>query len=97
MHDRLFAGSSAGEWGRGDEGDMRTFLGYAQALGLDVAELTRCVSDNRYASQIEADFRDGVDHGVRSTPSFLVNGKPLVGAHPFSTWQQVLDGMLPQS
>lgn len=94
MHDRLFGGQAAGEWGGGGEDDVKTFLGYAQDLQLDTSELARCITDNRYADQIEADFSDALQHGVRSTPSFLVNGKLLVGAQSYSTWQEILDGLL---
>jgi protein-disulfide isomerase len=94
MHDLLFAGQAAGEWGSGGEADIKTFLGYAQELRLDTAALERCVTDNRYSSQIEADFQDALQHGVRSTPSFLINGKLLVGMHPYATWQEIFDEIL---
>jgi protein-disulfide isomerase len=29
--------------------------------------------------------------GVQSTPSFLVNGTPLVGAQPFESFQQLIE------
>lgn len=96
MHDQLFAGQVAGEWNNSRQSDVNRFLEYTQSLGLDVAEMTRCISDNRYASQIEADFREAAEKGVRSTPSFLVNGTLIVGAYPFSAWQEILDKQLAQ-
>ena len=94
MHDQLFQGAAAQAWGSGDTADFGTFVGYAAALHLDAVKLQECVQANRYAAQIEADFRDAAALGVRSTPSFVVNGKLLVGAQPFDVWKDVLDGML---
>jgi protein-disulfide isomerase len=94
MHDRLFQEAGQRAWGKGDAEDFKRFLGYAADLRLDVPALQRCVESNAYAPAIEADFREGVQYGVRSTPTFVINGKLLVGAHPFATWQRVLDDML---
>lgn len=94
MHDQLFEGTSARSWGNGDATDFSTFLGYAAGLQLDTQQLDACVRDNKYASQIEADFREAAALGVRSTPSFVVNGQLLVGAQPFEVWQELLDKLL---
>ncbi len=29
--------------------------------------------------------------GASGTPAFLINGKLLIGAHPFETFKQILD------
>ena len=94
MHDQLFQGTSAHSWGDGDVADFSIFMSYAAGLRLDVGKVQECVQTNRYATQIETDFRDAAALGVRSTPTFIVNGKLLVGAQPFEVWQSVLDGML---
>lgn len=94
MHDRIFAGLTANEWGQGDLADFETFLAYADELDLDRDELRACVEENRSAPQIEADYREALELGVRSTPTFVVNGQLLVGAHPIDTWRSVLDQML---
>lgn len=94
MHDRLFQGAGEQAWGGGGTADFQTFLGYADELRLDVASLQQCVETNRHAAAIEADFREAAQLGVRSTPSFLVNGRLLVGAQPYATWRRVLDDLL---
>lgn len=94
MHDRLFMGLDEKAWGQGGQADFTTFLGYAAELQLDAAVIQQCVVENKYAKQIEADFREASRLGVRSTPSFVVNGKLLVGAQPFEVWQRVLDQLL---
>jgi len=94
MHDRLFEGAGLRDWSQGGGPDFQTFLGYAAELRLDVPRLRRCVQDNAHAPTIEADYRDGVRLGVRSTPSFLINGKLLIGAHPYATWRRIFDDLL---
>jgi len=94
MHDRLFAGTWAREWGSGGERDFKLFLGYAQDLKLDVAAIQSCVEAQWYAFQVDTDMRQAAQRGVRSTPTFLVNGRPFVGAQPYDAWKQVLDDLL---
>jgi protein-disulfide isomerase len=94
MHDRLFMGQAAGEWGRGDAGDFQTFLVYAGDLSLDVAALQSCIETNRHAARIEADVRDAFGRGFNNTPSFLVNGRPVIGALPYATWERLFDDLL---
>jgi predicted DsbA family dithiol-disulfide isomerase len=96
MHDRLYHAAAERAWGQGDMADFETFLGYARELKLDVPKLQKCVESNAHAPSIEADFRDGAHQGVRSTPTFVINGRLLVGAHSFETWQRILDDLLSQ-
>jgi protein-disulfide isomerase len=94
MHSRLFQGQDAGEWGQGDARDLQTFKSYAVELKLDVAAFEQCVKENRFAPVIENDYNQAIQQGIRSTPSFLINGEPFIGAQPFSAWQQKLDSLL---
>jgi protein-disulfide isomerase len=32
--------------------------------------------------------------GVQSTPTFVINGRPVVGAQPFESFQQVIESIL---
>ncbi len=96
MHDQLVQGAAARAWGQGDMNDFNVFMGYAAALQLDVGKLQSCVQNNQFASQIQADMREATALGIRSTPTFVVNGQLLVGAQPIGVWRQALDGMLTQ-
>lgn len=51
---------------------------YAAELGLDVGRIRAAVAENRYASKVERDMRDGQSLGVSKTPSFFVNGRVLM-------------------
>jgi protein-disulfide isomerase len=94
MHTRIFEGQLAREWGGGGLADLETFQSYAADLGMDSGALRACVESNRYAGQIEDDVRSALDLGIRSTPSFVINGRPLIGAQPFEAFQRAFDRIL---
>src|SRR2546428_10557803 len=57
-------------------------VGYAVNLDLDRERFERCLHDHTFPAAVEADFAEGRELGVRSTPTFLLKRKPLVGAPP---------------
>ena len=61
------------------------------SLGLDVAQWKDCVNNNKYKAEIEADYSYGAQLGITGTPTFFVNGLPMVGAQPFAAFKQVID------
>jgi protein-disulfide isomerase len=52
------------------------------------------VDQRRFASAVEADVVQARALGVRSTPTFFINGRPLVGAQPIETFRTVIDDAL---
>ncbi len=94
MHERIFAGMERREWSSGSADDFRTFLKYAEELNLDAARVQQCVESNRYGPRIQSDMREAQQAGVRSTPSFLINGQLLVGAQPFEVWERIFETIL---
>lgn len=81
-HERLFAGQPHFE--RAD------LIRYAVEVGLDGAAFARCLDDRRFAAAVEADVAQGRALGIRQTPTFLINGRMLVGAHPADTFRAVI-------
>jgi predicted DsbA family dithiol-disulfide isomerase len=69
-------------------------VGYAVDLALDRERFERCLDDHMFRAAVEADFAEGRELGVRSTPTFLINGKPLVGAHPIENFRAAIDDAL---
>ncbi len=43
---------------------------------------------------MDKDFQEGAGLGLTGTPSFFINGKQVVGAQPFATFQKIVDGEL---
>jgi len=54
------------------------FERYAAELGLDVERVRAAIAENRYASKVERDMKDGQSLGVSKTPTFFVNGRMLM-------------------
>lgn len=67
------------------------YLAYAKDLGLNMAQFTQCLDEHRYQDEIKADQQYAMQLGVRSTPTFFINGIPVVGAQPFSVFKQIID------
>lgn len=81
-HDRLYA-----EQPRFDRDHL---IRYAVDLGLDGERFARCLDQRRYAAAVEADVAEARALGITSTPTFLINGQALVGAHPAETFRSAI-------
>lgn len=85
-HDRLFAAQP--DFQRAD------LIRYAVEVGLARAPFTACLDERRFAAVVEADVAQARGLGIRSTPTFIINNRPLVGAHPVETFRRVIDEAL---
>jgi predicted DsbA family dithiol-disulfide isomerase len=52
------------------------------------------VDERRFASAVEADVAQARALGLRSTPSFLINGRALIGAHPVENFRSAIEDAL---
>ncbi len=64
---------------------------HAKASGADVAKFKECVASKKYADFIQKDMDAGEKIGVRSTPTFFVNGQMVAGALPFNDFAEMID------
>lgn len=69
-------------------------VSYANQLGLDQEKFTECVDSRRHQEEVEADFEFASNFGIRSTPTFFINGRAVVGAQPFEVFQSLIDDEL---
>lgn len=91
-HNALFNGKVNGQ---GDETVVKQALStLAIELQLDVNKFNECMSAGKVTAQVQADASEGEQMGVRGTPSFLINGTPLVGAQPYEAFKQAIDAAL---
>lgn len=67
---------------------------WAKSVGMDAGKFQSCLSSPEIQARVNADLQEGSRVGVRGTPSFLINGQLLVGAQPFSAFQQTIDAAL---
>jgi protein-disulfide isomerase len=82
FHDKLFASELLGN---------AVYLQYAQDLKLDTTAFEACLKDKTHQAAIQADSDFAMNLGVRSTPTFFVNGLAIVGAQPLDVFKQVID------
>jgi protein-disulfide isomerase len=50
-----------------------------------------CLESDRYLEEVMADYNYAANLGIRSTPTFFVNGIPVVGAQPFEVFKNLID------
>lgn len=103
MHDKIFEGQNK----LNQEQDPSRVLTveipdeslnqYATELGLDVSKFQSCVTNEEFKDEIAADQADAQKAGIDGTPGFIINGKVISGAQPFSTFQQVIEAALAES
>ncbi len=89
MHDKLYENQ--------DALDVDSLKSYAADLGLDTEQFNDCLDSGKYADDVQSDFNEGVDLGVSGTPTFFINGEKLVGAQPYSVFQQVINSKLQEA
>jgi protein-disulfide isomerase len=92
-HDLLFdkqSGENVGTFTK------EKLLSYAKDLGLDMAKFEPCVKNDETLQRVAADTNEGRQVGVTGTPTFFINGKPLVGAQRLEAFQSQIDAALGQ-
>ena len=67
---------------------------YATNLGLNKAKFANCLNTDKYASAVQQDLSEGQAAGVQGTPTIFINGRPLVGAQPYSAVKAAIDQAL---
>jgi protein-disulfide isomerase len=82
-HDKIFANQQALS--------NDNLKAWAKELGYDIGS---CLDSQKYLSEVRKDLADAQAAGGQGTPYFVINGKPLSGAQPFSAFKQVIDAEL---
>ncbi len=71
IHDRFF--------GQPDALNVASVISVGESLGLG-SSYANCVTNEETRREVEQDVEDASDAGIQGTPTFVVNGKVLVGA-----------------
>ena len=92
-HDLLFE-----RWNGENQGTFvkENLIGFAKELNLDMAKFEPCLMNDETLQRVVDDTEQGRQVGVTGTPTFFINGKPLVGAQPAEVFQSELDAALGQ-
>ncbi len=88
FHDKIF--SNGGASGKSNS----NYKQWAQELGLDVPKWEKCTNNPAQKQEIQKDISDGSAAGITGTPGFIINGKLISGAQPFSVFKQVIEAEL---
>jgi len=96
-HDLLFENSQSDGSGLA----IADLKKYADQLGLNKGTLgfgkdkfNQCLDKGEAAETVKKDVSDAQSAGISGTPSFFVNGKKIVGAQPFSSFEQAIEEAL---
>lgn len=82
FHDLLFSGEDVSQ---------DVYTGYAEELELDVEAFEECRQSGRQEDEVMEDYQYASGLGVRSTPTFFLNGIPIVGAQPYEVFKEVIE------
>lgn len=83
MHDRLLENYR--------KLDPKSLVGYAKDLGLDAARFQQDLDSGRFAARVEEDARLARSLDVYQTPTFVINGRVVVGDRPIEHLRKVVD------
>ena len=89
MHIRLFA--------TGGRMDRPQIEALAAGLGLDAARFRAALDRRRFAADVSADAAEGARLGVTGTPTFFINGTPIIGAAGLDMFKVVIEQKLTEA
>ncbi|MCL4505119.1 MAG: DsbA family protein [Chloroflexi bacterium] len=69
-------------------------LNDARSLQINMEAFTACLNGDQTLARVQNDTDLGNKLGVRGTPSFVINGKLIVGAQPYEAFKTAIDAAL---
>ena len=99
MHDKIFQEGNKLDGGDPIKGPVKgtaqftseDLKKWAKDIGYDIGS---CLDSGKFRNEVQKDTADAQASGGQGTPYFVINGKPLSGAQPFSAFKQVIDAEL---
>ncbi|MBL7714674.1 MAG: DsbA family protein [Bdellovibrionales bacterium] len=82
-HDLLFANQ--------DKFDEASLEKFAKDAGVNVDKFKDCFKSGKFRETVQKDYMDGDKLGVKSTPTFFVNGQLVSGAQPIEVFSDVIE------
>jgi RNA polymerase sigma factor (sigma-70 family) len=77
-----------------DDLSRDALIALAGRVGLDVAAFTTAIDRHSFAAQLAADKAVAAELGITATPTFLINGRRLVGTRPTQVMRDLIDQAL---
>ena len=86
MHDLLFENQQSL--------NRANYVKWAGQTGVSQVNFEKCLDSGEHESLVQADLLQGQSLGVTGTPGFLINGKLVSGAQPYSVFEQAIEAEL---
>jgi protein-disulfide isomerase len=83
MHDEMFT--------KQESLDLEGLKKIGKSIGLKMDEFEKCLIERKFLDQVKADMEDGRKVGVKSTPTFFVNGQLISGAQELEVFADIID------
>jgi len=86
LHDKMFDDQT--------KLDVASLKLSAKSVGINSKKFNSCLDTNKMANSVKKSIADGQKSGVKSTPTFLVNGQLINGAQPIEIFTKLIDSEL---
>lgn len=83
MHDIMFADQS--------KLSVEALKESAKKIGVDSTKFNKCLDEKTFLAKVDANIKEGESVGVKSTPTFFVNGQLISGAQPIEVFSEIID------
>lgn len=83
MYDKLFANQTSLR--------VPDLKRYAVEVGVEARAFDACLDGGKYDGAWRADLKEGEGYGIAGTPTFFINGRPLLGVPPFEVFEEIID------
>ncbi len=91
FHDYLFSHQSGENQGAFSKDNLKKF---AADLELDTKSFNDCLDSGKYTQFVQDQTNFARQLGVQSTPTFIMNGRGIVGAQTYDYFKSMIDGFL---
>ena len=71
-------------------GDIDTLVQIAESVDLAADEARAVLTERRFKDEIDADWQRSRDYGITGVPTFVADGRGVVGAQPYETLERLL-------
>jgi len=83
MHDLLLE--------RSPDLDRKSLLAYGGELGLDMGRFTKALDGMEHQARIDADVEMALNLDFYNTPTYVINGRVVIGNRPYKYMKKVVE------
>ncbi len=87
LHQAIFADTTSGE----EHLELFNLSALAQGVGIEPQQFAADMADKAAYDAVKKDFEAAQALGVSGTPSFVINGRPFVGAQPLANFAGLIE------